>query len=87
MTDAASSGQYSKYGPHKLAFKPLLLLEINGSTIEILMKGDPFFDMQLGFSFWRLSGLGMCVCGANDCLETTDGKQVRNNLGYRMGVL
>ena len=33
------------------------------------MKGDPFFDFQLGISFMKVTGIGACVCGVQDCTE------------------
>ncbi|CAH1247692.1 VPS13B [Branchiostoma lanceolatum] len=43
------------YGPQKLIFKPYLRLEQDGSSMEILMRGETFFDAQIGFTKFQLT--------------------------------
>ncbi|XP_035658997.1 vacuolar protein sorting-associated protein 13B-like isoform X1 [Branchiostoma floridae] len=43
------------YGPQKLVFKPYLRLEQDGSSLEILMRGETFFDAQIGFTKFQLT--------------------------------
>ncbi|KAI8506006.1 Vacuolar protein sorting-associated protein 13B [Branchiostoma belcheri] len=43
------------YGPQKLIFKPYLRLEQDGSALEILMRGETFFDAQIGFTKFQLT--------------------------------
>lgn len=55
-----------QYGPKKIAFRPFMLLEGEGITSEILLKGHAFFNMKVGFSNCQLLSQGHCICGADD---------------------
>ena len=38
-------------------------MELSGSAIEVLMRGELFFVHQMGFSHITASVMGDCVCG------------------------
>ncbi|XP_051922637.1 intermembrane lipid transfer protein VPS13B-like isoform X3 [Hippocampus zosterae] len=44
-----SQAESSYYSPQKVKSKEVLGLEQEGITLEVLMKGEPFFDCQIGF--------------------------------------
>ncbi|XP_033726572.1 vacuolar protein sorting-associated protein 13B-like isoform X2 [Pecten maximus] len=55
-----------QFGPKKIAFRPFMLLEGEGITMEILLRGLAFFDLKVGFSNCQLLSQGNCICGAED---------------------
>ena len=52
------------YGPRKVAFKPFLYLESDGISMEMLMQGLTFFDIQFGVTSLAIYSQGPCICGA-----------------------
>ncbi|XP_061675041.1 intermembrane lipid transfer protein VPS13B-like isoform X4 [Syngnathoides biaculeatus] len=44
-----SQAESSYYSPQKVKSRDVLGLEQEGISIEVLMKGEPFFDCQIGF--------------------------------------
>ncbi|XP_076004525.1 intermembrane lipid transfer protein VPS13B isoform X1 [Genypterus blacodes] len=47
LTETQSESSY--YSPQKVKSREVVCLELEGITIEVLMKGEPFFDCQIGF--------------------------------------
>ncbi|XP_061529703.1 intermembrane lipid transfer protein VPS13B-like isoform X2 [Phycodurus eques] len=54
-----SQAESSYYSPQKVKSREVLGLEQEGITIEVLMKGEPFFDCQIGFVSCR----ALCLKG------------------------
>lgn len=52
------------YGPKKIVFKPFLYLESDGISMEMLMQGITFFDIQFGVTSVAVYSQGPCICGA-----------------------
>ncbi|XP_033123358.1 vacuolar protein sorting-associated protein 13B-like [Anneissia japonica] len=59
----------SFYGPPKPTFKPYLRLHLNGATLEVLLHGLTFFNVQIAFSEIQLNGIGNCTCGTDEAFE------------------
>nr|XP_027802688.1 vacuolar protein sorting-associated protein 13B [Marmota flaviventris] len=57
LTEMQAESSY--YSPQKVKSKEVLCWEQEGTTIEALMMGDPFFDCQIGFVGCR----AMCLKG------------------------
>ncbi|XP_070535266.1 intermembrane lipid transfer protein VPS13B-like [Ptychodera flava] len=64
LTDVKQDTPY--YGPQKVIFNPFLCLEVDGAAIEVVYKGDPFFNAQIGFTNVTIFGLGHCACDLPD---------------------
>ncbi|XP_068093820.1 intermembrane lipid transfer protein VPS13B isoform X2 [Hyperolius riggenbachi] len=47
LTEMQAESSY--YSPQKVKSREVLRWEQEGTTIEVLMKGEPFFDCQIGF--------------------------------------
>ncbi|XP_042565146.1 LOW QUALITY PROTEIN: vacuolar protein sorting-associated protein 13B [Clupea harengus] len=47
LTETQSESSY--YSPQKVKSREVLCVEQEGITVEALMKGEPFFDCQIGF--------------------------------------
>ena len=52
------------YGPKKVSFKPFMYLESEGISLEVLIQGLLFFDVQCGITNLRIFSQGNCICGA-----------------------
>ncbi|XP_056409562.1 intermembrane lipid transfer protein VPS13B-like, partial [Hyla sarda] len=61
----------SYYSPQKVKSREVIRWEQEGTTIEVLMKGEPFFDCQVGF----VGSQAMClkgIMGIKDFEENTN---------------
>ncbi|XP_049585798.1 intermembrane lipid transfer protein VPS13B isoform X1 [Syngnathus scovelli] len=54
-----SQAESSYYSPQKVKSREVLGLEQEGITLEVLMKGEPFFNCQIGFVGFR----ALCLKG------------------------
>ena len=64
LTGRVSEGNF--FGGQRFEFKPMLSFELSGGGGEIVMKGDEFFDAQIGVSSIMGWNIGDCVCGSLD---------------------
>ncbi|XP_074124520.1 intermembrane lipid transfer protein VPS13B isoform X5 [Sminthopsis crassicaudata] len=69
LTEMQAESSY--YSPQKVKSKEVICWEQEGTTVEALMMGDPFFDCQIGFVGCR----AMClkgIMGVKDFEENTN---------------
>ncbi|XP_075069965.1 intermembrane lipid transfer protein VPS13B isoform X2 [Mixophyes fleayi] len=69
LTEMQAESSY--YSPQKVKSREVLRWEQEGTTIEVLMKGEPFFDCQVGF----VGSQGLClkgIMGIKDFEENTN---------------
>lgn len=64
LTRKVSDGSF--FGGQRFEFKPVLSFELSGMAAEVVMKGDDFFDAQIGVSSITGWSIGACVCGGLD---------------------
>ncbi|XP_071944934.1 intermembrane lipid transfer protein VPS13B-like [Antedon mediterranea] len=67
MTEYTANRSF--YGPCKPTFKPYLKLHLNGATLEVLLHGLLFFNVQIAFSEIQLNGIGDCTCGFDETFQ------------------
>ena len=60
LTEKISEGLF--FGAQRFEFKPTINLELSGTAIEITLKGEDFFDAQLGVTAVMGWNIGDCVC-------------------------
>ena len=71
LTGRVTEGNF--FGGQRFEFKPVLSFEFSGGAAEIVMKGDEFFDAQVGISSVMGWNIGDCVCGSLDVSPTKEG--------------
>uniref|UniRef100_UPI00358FB320 intermembrane lipid transfer protein VPS13B isoform X2 n=1 Tax=Myxine glutinosa TaxID=7769 RepID=UPI00358FB320 len=59
------------YSPGKVSFKPILKWIQEGTAIDVLMKGEPFFDCQMGFVNCCAMSLNN-IMGVHDCEDSAE---------------
>ena len=80
LTGKVSEGNF--FGGQRFEFKPVLSFELSGMAAEVVMKGDDFFDAQLGVSSITGWSIGDCVCGGLDeSLAAKDNNEVDEQVG------
>ncbi|XP_073406562.1 intermembrane lipid transfer protein VPS13B isoform X5 [Dendrobates tinctorius] len=70
LTEMQAESSY--YSPQKVKSREVIRWEQEGTTIEVLMKGEPFFDCQVGF----VGNQALClkgIMGIKDFEENTIG--------------
>ncbi|KAM5157653.1 intermembrane lipid transfer protein VPS13B isoform 1-T1 [Mantella aurantiaca] len=70
LTEMQAESSY--YSPQKVKSREVIRWEQEGTTIEVLMKGEPFFDCQIGF----VGCQAVClkgIMGIKDFEENTNG--------------
>ncbi|XP_073535716.1 intermembrane lipid transfer protein VPS13B isoform X2 [Phyllobates terribilis] len=70
LTEMQAESSY--YSPQKVKSREVIRWEQEGTTIEVLMKGEPFFDCQVGF----VGNQALClkgIMGIKDFEENTNG--------------
>ena len=79
LTGRVSEGNF--FGGQRFEFKPVLSFELSGMAAEVVMKGDDFFDAQIGVSSITGWGIGDCVCGSLDGSPTKDNIETEEKVG------
>lgn len=60
LTEKISEGLF--FGAQRFEFKPMINLELSGAAVEIIIRGEDFFDAQLGVTSIMGWNVGDCVC-------------------------
>ena len=79
LTGRVSEGNF--FGGQRFEFKPVLSFELSGMAAEVVMKGDDFFDAQIGVSSITGWSIGDCVCGSWDGSPTKDNIETEEKVG------
>jgi len=79
LTGRVSEGNF--FGGQRFEFKPVLSFELSGMAAEVVMKGDEFFDVQLGVSSITGWSIGDCVCVSLDGSLTQDNIEAEEKVG------
>lgn len=82
LTGRVSEGNF--FRGQRFEFKPVLSFELSGTAAEIVMKGDDFFDTQLGVSSIAGWSIGDCVCGNLDNTLTIDNNEVEEKVSLKL---
>ena len=64
LTGKVSEGSF--FGGQRFEFKPILSFELSGGAVEVVMKGEEFFDAQIGVSSITGWTIGDCICTSLD---------------------
>lgn len=59
----------SFFGAQRFQFRPLLSCEMSGVAVEIVLKGEEFFDVQLGVTSIMGWTIGDCACHHGNDLD------------------
>ena len=65
----AESGTYS--GSGRVTFAPCILWEADGISLEVLIQGLLFFNVQFGVTSTRIAIQGEAMCGVSDVTSTS----------------
>lgn len=71
LTGKVSDGNF--FGGQRFEFKPMLSFELSGGAAEMVLRGDEFFDAQVGVSSIIGWNIGNCVCRSLDVSSTKEG--------------
>lgn len=84
LTGRVSEGNF--FGGQRFEFKPVLSFELSGLTAEIVMKGDDFFDAQVGVSSIMGWNIGDCVCGSFVGSPTKESIETDERVGFVLSI-
>ena len=68
----------SFFGPQRFEFKPTMSFEMSGVAVEIVLKGNEFFDAQLGVTAIMGWNVGECVCLHQNATVAKEGQEAED---------
>lgn len=86
LTEKISEGLF--FGAQRFEFKPMMNMELSGTAVEITMRGEDFFDAQLGVTSIMGWNIGDCVCTqlANQHSRVKSEEEVIETLDEKVGI-
>ncbi|KAI4881788.1 hypothetical protein NFI96_011483 [Prochilodus magdalenae] len=81
LTESCSDNSY--YSPQKVKSQEVLLMELEGITVEALMMGEQFFDCQIGVVGCKATCL-QSIMGVRD-FEDNMGRQMEDTVFFSCG--
>ena len=77
----------SFFGAQRFEFKPMMSFELSGLTVEVVMRGEEFFDVQAGVTSIMGWNVGECVCLNQDGSLTKVSQETENTEDKASNIL